>query len=403
MKGAGGPSVILADLLIDGTGREPLADPVIEIEAGRIARIRSCQQDLGRGKEVIDLRGCSIAPGLIDSHVHLALRPELSTDESIAFIEGGDEREILDTMWESAKTAFVHGVTTVRDCGAPGRTGVTLRDRARNEPGMPDILVSGRPVTTRGGHCHWMGLVANSLEEVDVAVRELCAEGVDFIKVMATGGMMTPGSDPYRAQYPEPILEHLVAEAHQRGKRVAAHVLSAPGLRAAIAAGVDTVEHFTTITNARQDVDPALIPEIASSSVIVGVTAHHSLRDLLRAGEFDAIETRLAPHRGLRQAGARTNVHSDAGTPGTYTRDFHESIAIYMIGMKTTVAEAVQAGTATAAAALGIEAEIGTIQSGRRADLIAVEGRLDHQIAALGQVRVVFKDGQPRSTLSSEL
>jgi imidazolonepropionase-like amidohydrolase len=219
---------------------------------------------------------------------------------------------------------------------------------------------------------------------------------------MATGGMMTSGSDPYSSQYPGPILEHLVAEAHQRGKRVAAHVLSAPGLKAAIAAGVDTVEHFTTITNARQDVDPELIPAMASSSIIVGVTAHHSLRDLLRASEFDAIETRLAPHRALRQAGARTNVHSDAGTPGTFTKDFHESVAIYMIGMKTTVAEAIQAGTATAAAALGIEAEVGTIRSGRRADLIAVEGRLDRQIAALGQVKVIFRDGQPRSALFRE-
>ncbi len=385
--------VVLADVLVDGLGGEVLADPALTIEHGRIVAVETAGSSVGTTKTVMDYRGCSIAPGLVDSHVHLALRPELTSEQSIAFLEEASEAEIQEVMRESARAALLNGVTTLRDCGSPGRTGVQLRERYKTDVGMPRILVSGRPLTTSEGHCHWMGRAADSSEQLSEAVKELDEEGVDFLKVMVTGGMMTPGSDPYRAQYSSEALTQLVKEAHVRGKLVAAHVLSAAGARVAIEASVDTIEHYTTITQAHQDFDPDLIPAIVAAGIVVGITAHHSLRDLLRAGRTKDIWDRLAPHRALRQGGARTIVHSDAGTPGTFVKDFAESIEIYMLGMASTIPEAVVGATSDASRAIGVGSEVGQLVPGKRADVVIVEGDLQQNIRTLRNVRLVVKDG----------
>jgi imidazolonepropionase-like amidohydrolase len=386
--------IVLADVLVDGHGGEVLADPAITVEHGRIVAVETAGSSVGTTKTVMDYRGCSVAPGLVDSHVHLALRPELTSEQSITFVKEASEAEILEVMRESARAAVLSGVTTLRDCGSPGQVGVQLRERCKNDVAMPRILVSGRPLTTPGGHCHWMGRAADSSEDLCEAVRELDEEGVDFVKVMVTGGMMTPGSDPYRAQYSSEALTRLVKESHARGKLVAAHVLSAAGARVAIEASVDTIEHYTTITQAHQDFDPELIPAIVAAGIVVGITAHHSLRDLLRAGMTEDIWDRLAPHRALRQEGARTIVHSDAGTPGTFVKDFAESIEIYMLGMGSTSPEAIGAATLDASRAIGIGSEVGQLVPGKRADYVIVEGDLQRDIRALHDVRLVAKDGQ---------
>ena len=213
---------------------------------------------------------------------------------------------------------------------------------------------------------------------------------------MASGGMMTASSDPYAAQYTAEQLAELVAEARRHGRRVAAHALSAAGVRAAVAAPVDTLEHCTTTTDRHQDYDPSLAPEIAAAGIVVGVTAHRPLRALLAAGELDAIHARLAPHRHLRAAGVALTVHSDAGTPGTRFDALAESVEIFRHGLETTTEQAVQAATGTAARALGIEADSGLVAPGYRADLLAVDGDLLADIRALRRVVCVVRGGTPQ-------
>jgi imidazolonepropionase-like amidohydrolase len=383
---------LLADVLLDGTGAEPILAPAVRIEGGVVVRTDRQTAAEPQGP-IVDYRGCSIAPGLIDPHVHLALRPDLSTDdESIAWVGRAGEDEIVDLMQSQARAAFSRGVTTVRDCGSPGQTAALLRSRDGDD--MPRLFLSGRPVTTARGHCHWMGRVAESAAELREAVVDLADGGADFIKVMVTGGMMTSSSDPYQPQYSAVALAGLVTAAHERGKRVAGHVLSAAGVRVALEAGLDTIEHYTTITSARQDFDPALTPALAAAGVIVGVTTHHSLREMLRTGDIGAIEARLAPQRALRDAGVRTAVHSDAGTPDTRLEDFAESVEIFMYGMGTTISQAVRAATVDAAAAIGIESEVGAVAPGQRADLVVLDGRLDEDVRALRRPVAVMKDGR---------
>jgi imidazolonepropionase-like amidohydrolase len=239
-----------------------------------------------------------------------------------------------------------------------------------------------------------MGFVADTADEVVSAVQALAEEGVDFIKVMATGGMMTSTSNPYQAQYTDAQLSELVSEARRQSKRVAAHALSADGVRAAVIAGVHTLEHCVTTTAARQDYDPTLNAAIVEAGIVVGVTAHRPLRDLLEAGDLTAIRKRLAPHRELQAAGATLTVHSDAGTPGTRFDGIAKSIEIFKLGLDTNIHMAVRAATFNAAIALDIESETGTLEVGKRADFVLLDGDLGTDDRALRRVVGVARDGR---------
>jgi imidazolonepropionase-like amidohydrolase len=331
---------------------------------------------------------------LIDPHVHLALDPTLEAEQTIELVQEAPEAELIAMMQRHAHEAFLSGVTTVRDCGSPRTTGVEFRRfSGANGAAVPRVLVSGRPITTSLGHCHWMGIHANSSDELLAAVAELSEEGVDFVKVMATGGMMTSSSNPYAAQYSQTQLSVLVGEARRRSLRVAAHALSAAGVRAAVAAQVDTLEHCVTTTAAKQDFDARVGPDIAAAGIVVGLTAHKPLRDLLRVGDMDGIRRRLAPHRKLLGAGVDLIVHSDAGTPGTLFSRFAESIEIFRIGLMTSVGAAISAATTGAATALGIEHDTGQLSAGYAADFVIVDDLVSADIRAVRNVVQVARDG----------
>jgi imidazolonepropionase-like amidohydrolase len=386
---------IVADVLFDGLGSALIERASLTIAAGRIVSVETIQSDWSRpAHTVLDFSGCTVIPGLIDAHCHLALQHTLDTDDSIAFARQATEQEALAVMRDNATRAFATGVTTLRDCGSPGRVGVLFRtETASAATHLPRALVSGRPITTRSGHCHWMGLAADTADELVIAVRTLADEGVDFIKVMATGGMMTSSSNPYGAQYTDAQLSALVLEARKQTRRVAAHALSADGVRAAVSAGVDTLEHCVTTTAARQDYDPTLNAAIVEAGIVVGVTAHRPLRDLLEAEDVSGIRTRLTPHRELHDAGATLTVHSDAGTPGTAFDGIARSIEIFKLGLNTSTHTAVRAATLNAAIALGIQTETGTLEAGKTADFVLLDGDLESDIRALRSVVGVARDG----------
>ena len=217
---------------------------------------------------------------------------------------------------------------------------------------------------------------------------------INFIKVMATGGMI----DGFKQSLRCSVHGCAAVEACKRGtkqsKRVAAHALSADGVRAAVIAGVNTLEHCVTTTAARQDYDPTLNAAIVEAGIVVGVTAHRPLRDLLEAGDLTAIRKRLAPHRELQAAGATLTVHSDAGTPGTRFDGIARSIEIFKLGLDTSIQMAVRAATLNAAIALDIQSETGTLEVGKRADFVLLDGDLGTDDRALRRVVGVARDGR---------
>jgi imidazolonepropionase-like amidohydrolase len=301
---------------------------------------------------------------------------------------------------EHAREALAGGLTTLRDLGSANGIAIRLRGQvAAGRVAGPRILAAGVPVTTTGGHCHWFSRRADSGPELVVAVEELAALGADVIKVMATGGMVTKGSDPYTAQYTAAQLTPAVQVAHRLGLRVAAHALCTAGVRLAIAAGVDTIEHGWTITGARQDFEPAVAGEIARSGAVGSVTTHNALRDLLpdadgAGGDIAEIRRRLVPHRALAAAGVPLVVHSDAGPGPTLFDDFAASVRTFALGMGATAEEAIRAATGTAARALGIDSDVGTIEPGRLADIIIVDGDASAHLPTRERIRRVILGGR---------
>ena len=366
--------------------------PVVTIDGGRIATVetRDGAWHAPAGVEVVDLTGRTLLPGLIDAHVHLA------------FPEPGavpDPEALAADALQRAQAALVGGVTTLRDLGSADAIALRLRDAMASGriPG-PRILAAERPLTTTGGHCHWFARIADTGPELVAAVEAVAAAGADVVKIIATGGMATAGSDPYTPQYTVEQLAPAVERAHRLGLRVAAHALCTAGVRNAIAAGVDTLEHGWTITGRRQDFEPSVAEELARSTTVASVTTHDALRSLLPGsaypGDIAEIRRRLAPHRALAAAGVPLLVHSDAGPGPTRFDDFAASIRAFAVGMGATALEAIRAATGVPAAALGLDGEIGTVESGRLADLIAVGGDAADELPTRERVTHVILGGR---------
>jgi imidazolonepropionase-like amidohydrolase len=369
---------IVADFLIDGSGALPMKNPEIRIRDGRFVSVGSTTQlEAEDGSHLLRFPGCTAIPGLIDSHVHLSLSPDVTAADVAGDVATTPDDQLLLRAERNARLALLAGVTTLRDCGGPHNIPLMLRDAIRAGVVIgPRLLVSGRPITTTGGHCHFMGERADSEDEMRRATRSLCGDGVDFIKVMATGGMLTPGSNAAAAQYSVAELKACVEEAHRLGRRVAAHVLCSEGVRFSVAAGIDTIEHCWSIAGGPQDADDETIQCLAASGSFGSVTAHRSLRGLLGEGleGFAELRRRLAPHRAMRQAGVPLPVHSDAGIPGTRFESFRLSVEAYRRGLETSVEEAVRAATHLPATALGIGDRLGKVESGYISDLVVIRG-----------------------------
>ncbi|MFD8526570.1 amidohydrolase family protein [Streptosporangium canum] len=182
----------------------------------------------------------------MDAHVHLAFD---AGPDPVATMLARDEQARLDSMRTSARQLVESGVTFARDLGAPRGLAVRIRDEIRDgrTPG-PRMMVAGRPLTRPQGHCWFMGNEIDGPGAARRAVREEIEAGADLIKVMVTGGRMTPGTDPVRFEVSPETLAAVVDEAHRLGVTVAAHALSTVGVQAAAAAGVDSVEHGTFIS-----------------------------------------------------------------------------------------------------------------------------------------------------------
>src|SRR5262249_43414277 len=223
--------LLTAARLFDGNGAANAPTPWVQVAEGRIAAIGSTPQPTGN---TVDFPGCTILPGLIDTHVHLVFSALHSHAAIVEQVTGETDEQLLQRALASARVALHAGITTVRDCGGRGRIVQEVRDRIRRgQAEGADVLACGAPITTRTGPCHWLGLVADTQEEVCSAAERMLAEGADFLKVMATGGNMTPSSDPMRAQY-DPQTLTAVADLGQRARRhTAAHVLSQAGPPAA--------------------------------------------------------------------------------------------------------------------------------------------------------------------------
>lgn len=396
---------ITAERLFDGTGTATLAHPRLQIREDRIDQVASewepdstPQQQQQRR----DFPGCTILPGLIDTHVHLVFAA-LATNAAIIEQVGRESTEQLtQRALANAQAALRTGLTTIRDCGGKGRIIQDIRDRIRRGLAEgPDILSCGMPITTTLGHCHWLGLIADSPEEVNRAAERMLAEDADFLKVMATGGNMTPSSDPMRAQYDPATLTAIADLGRSVGKHTAAHVLSQAAMPGAVQARVRTIEHCDwRVEENRYQFEPKLAKQMIDQDQYAGLTISGIARRAFlpeiqkdTSGPVKRLDQRFACERELIDFGVRYTIHSDAGVRLTPIDRFALGLRVAEIELKLTPNEILVAVTSSAADAICLF-DRGRLVPGKRADLLIVEGNPLQDLSCLEKVRAVMKAGQ---------
>ena len=229
---------------------------------------------MGRGLPGEDCTGLTVLPGLIDAHVHMVLDPSIA---SLADQLMQSESDIRDKMVRRAEAMVRHGITTARDLGGGNWLELELRDRIdAGEIIGPRLKCAGQPVTSVKGHCHFWGGEATDADAAAAVIQRQHEHGVDLIKVMATGGMQTPNSEPKDSQFDQPTLSAIVAAANARGYAVAAHCHGTPGIRHAAHAGVRSIEHCSWIgaDGKREPYDPTVAREIAQRGIWVSPTVN---------------------------------------------------------------------------------------------------------------------------------
>jgi imidazolonepropionase-like amidohydrolase len=352
---------------------------------------------------------------LIDSHQHLTLDKRLYSPRAIGHIVDPLETEEhrLVRACHNAQLALAAGVTTVRDCGAVDFSVLALRD-AIDAGGFvgPRILACGVPITTTAGH-FYSGWGVDTVDEARRAVRKLVARGVDFVKVMLSGGTTSPGTNISRAQYTEAEVQALVDDAHRLGLPVAAHAISTDSIRLAARTGVDTIEHCSWIgDNPRATVTDESAVEAMLAN---GVAVDHAIipRPYLFADEhalapspeeawwLAMLRVRWPFLHHMRERGVTVFIGTDAAFgpwpetsdwPGF--QDLARAIEIVVRWAGFTPLNALALATREAAKGLHLDQEIGTLEPGKRADFVLLEGDPLEDICALRDVALAFRDGE---------
>lgn len=370
--------------VIDGCGRT-LERATILIQDGRIAAVGTERQvSVPRGAVTIDARGMTVLPGLIDCHVHLCLGADADVVRAIR------EEDPALTLLKAARFARLTleaGFTTVRDLGARDH-GIFALQRAIGTgiaPG-PRILAAGLAICMTGGHARFIGRQADGPVGVVQAVREQLAAGAEVIKFIASGGVLTPGTSPDCAQMTFEELSAGMEEARRAGRRVAAHAHGAEGMKNAVRAGAHSIEHATLMDDEAADLMRAhgvfMVPTLSA----LATTAACGLACGVPETAVSKAKTMRGRHEASFKKAHRSGIPialgTDAGTPfnhhGENAQELDRMVALGMSPM-----EAILAATSSAATLLGIEQSVGTIEAGKVADLLVVDGNPLKQIGLL--------------------
>ncbi len=400
---------IKAGHLFDGTGDSTRAGCVIQVEGDRIKAVGSFREiPIPDGAEVIDLSRFTILPGLIDCHTHLGSRAD-RYDEINKFKDTPNHSAFAAVL--NAKTTLEAGFTTVRDVGSRPFLAVDLRESI--DEGFlvgPRIVASGPGISITGGHGDLNRYapqvrismfpeerdfkIADGIDQVRQVVRAQIKHGVDVIKVNASGGVLSRGDAPGAPQYSVEELKVLVEEAHAAGRKVAAHAHGAQGIKNAVIAGVDSIEHGSLIDDEgiklMVERGTWLVADIYNDDYLLG-----------KAVEFKLPQESIDKEKAIGQlqrdnfakavkAGVKVAYGTDAGV---YPHGDNGKQFYYMVKYGLTPAQAIRSATSDAAELLGKSQSVGKVAPGMFADLIAVENDPLANIRALENVRFVMKGG----------
>lgn len=403
-------SIILeASALLDVEQGKTITDGYVWVDDEKIRAWGACKDQPPLPSDTVVRRfpNHTILPGLINSHVHLCV----PSGGQPFYLRQTDEMALL-TAVRNMRREQQSGVTTIRDCG--DQNGVLFSLRRAVDQGIldgPRLILCGPPLTRIGGHAHFLGGETDGPLDIARTVRQRITDGADFIKLIGTGGG-TPGSAPAQASYTPAELKSGVEAAHLLDVPVAVHCRGTPGIMYGLAAGVDHIEHACfEKPDGTLVFDPKIADSLARKGIFVTPTIQlyrdalqhlqqKSIKQPLNSSEQSyldrlpgVIDTKFEILSGFLAAGVPLVAGNDAGLPYTEFGCFwHELDAMITGGM--TVAQALASATIIAARAIRMENQIGSIRTGKKADLVVVEGDPTDDISAISKVKMVMQAGQ---------
>ena len=387
---------LIGGKLIDGTGGVIIEDAIVVIEGTRISSVGKADTTMvPKGAEAIDVTGKTIIPGLINCHTHLCL--DGSLDPIAAVLEHSLTENVLVAAIH-ADDALRSGVTTVRDLG--GWEGIDLGLKKAIDDGMilgPRMLVSGKLLCMTGGTAHDIGCEVDGPDEVRKAARKQLKAGADCIKVMATGGVMTAGTDIGSAQLTVEELRAAIEEAEKAGVLTAAHAHGTAGIKNAILAGVDSIEHGSFLDDEAIDMmlerNTTYVPTFAPGYEAIERGTEFGIPVFMIEKAQRASDAHLDSFRRAREAGVRIAAGNDGGTP--FNRADNLACELErMVDAGMSCVEALDTAHRTAADLLRMSKQIGTVEPGKLADLVVLDADPQADIRAVRQVYMVIKAGQ---------
>lgn len=402
-------TILHCGTLLAVPGENPMHEVSVTIKDGRVESVHQGYIEPGNA-EIIDLRNMFVLPGLIDCHTHLTGQILPAPERMRRRMQEGEAHAAIDGVDNAHKTLMA-GFTTVRNVGSPGSVGLALRDRINQGvvPG-PRMFVSGPPVSVTGGH----GDPTNSLSpalrpdldpqlapadgpaEARKAVRARVREGVDLIKITATGGVLSPTAAGVDQQFFDDELESIVQTARMMGRKVAAHAHGVDGIKAALRAGVSSIEHGTYLDDEAialfVENGAYLVPTIHAGKFVeekaeIPGYFPESIREKASAVGPLIQESFARAYEGGVNIAFGTDV--GVGAHGTNAQEF-----VYMHEAGMPAMDCIKSATVNAADLLGQSENLGTIEPGKYADLVAVKASPLEDISLLNHVVFVMKSGE---------
>ncbi|MFW6266373.1 MAG: amidohydrolase family protein [Halanaerobiales bacterium] len=389
--------VIKGMKVIPVEGKEKIEKGVVVIKDGKFQEVGvEGEIQIPSGSEVIELNSdLTVLPGLIDSHIHCLM--DASGDPFKQLSENNDAYNVLQAA-KNLNKALSAGITWVRDLGGKDYLEIGIKNGVEN--GLfkgPRMKIAGKTICMTGGHGYKTGREADGVSEVKKAAREQLKAGADVIKIMATGGVMTEGVEPGSPQLSREEIEAAVEEAHKAGRKAATHAQGTEGIKNAVLAEIDSVEHGIFLDDETIELmlekDVFMVPTLAAPYWIIEAGEEKGVPEYAVKKSRDVMQSHQKSFKKALDAGVNIAFGTDAGTPfNLHGKNTFELKMMVEAGM--TQMQAIESATIKSAELLDIEDKAGSITEGKIADMLIVKGDPSEDIEEIFNVEAVYKEGE---------